>query len=148
MKNYLTTREGSSPFGLFGELESFFSPFRTEDVHVLATDVKEYPTYYLLEVEIPGMVKGNADISYENGYLTVAATKTDENDGTLGKWRYIKRERTVGATRRFYVGDVNDADIKATYNDGVLYVSVPKTERGGETVKKIQIHHPGDPIKD
>ena len=148
MKNFLSTRDSkANPLSLFSELESFFTPLRAEDYHTLSTDIKEYPSYYLLEVEMPGLVKGNADISLENGYLTVTATKTDKNDGTVDEWRYLRRERTVSATRRFYVGDVDEGEVKATYNDGVLYIHVPKPEKEIKTAKRIEIHHPNDSVE-
>ena len=62
---------------------------------MLSTDIKEYPSYYLLEVEVPGVTKGNVDISVENGYLTVAMTKTDKNDGTV---EFYKNDVYVGST--------------------------------------------------
>ena len=84
MKNFLLPRDGkTNPLSLFSEFEGFFSPFRADELHSLATDIKEYPSYYLLEVEMPGMSKGSADISMENGYLTVSISKTDTNCSTI-----------------------------------------------------------------
>ena len=149
MKHFLTTRDSrDNSLGLFSEFDNFFTPFRFEDFRVLSTDIKEYPSYYLLEVEVPGVTKGNVDISVENGYLTVTMTKTDKNDGTVDSWKYLKRERNVSATRKFYIGDVSVDDIKATYNDGVLYINVPKEEKETKSLKRVEIHHPGEEIKD
>ena len=95
----------------------------------------------MLEIEIPGISKANVDLTVENGYLSVSFTKTDKNDGSIDEWKYLSRERIVSATRSYYIGEVNDTEIKATYMDGVLYVHVPKrVDEKGTGSKKIEIH--------
>ena len=124
------------------DADGFFSPFSVFEGNVMRTDTKEYPECYLFEVEVPGISKNDIDLTVENGYLTVSSVKTDKNDGTLGDWKYLRRERLSGATRSFYIGDVNESDIKATYTDGLLYINVPKKNAEGEkdSSKKIEIH--------
>ena len=143
MKNYLTPT--GNLFGSNGWLSDFdglFSPFFAGENNVLKTDVKEYPSHYLLEVEVPGISKNNIDISVEGGYLTVSSAKTDRNDGTTGDWKYVKRERSTSATRTFYIGDTAETDIKATYTDGLLYINVPKPAANASegAPKRIEIH--------
>ncbi|MBQ9481472.1 MAG: Hsp20/alpha crystallin family protein [Clostridia bacterium] len=142
MKNYLTPLGGRiDNGGWLSDLEGIFSPFSPFENNVMRTDMKEYPSYYLIEIEVPGISKSDIEITVENGYLTVSSVKTDKNDGTLGEWKYIRRERFAGATRSFYIGDVGEDDIKATYTDGLLYVNVPKKNASGtDTAKKIEIH--------
>lgn len=141
MKNYIipATRRNAMQ-GIFDDFDTFFSPFFGE-TPVMKTDVKEYPDHYLLEVEVPGIAKKDVEISLSDGYLKISSVKTDENDGTLGDWKYLKRERAVGASRSFYIGDVNEGDIKATYTDGLLYVNIPKCTEGADAApRKIEIH--------
>ena len=143
MKNYLTPT--GNLFGSNGWLSDFdglFSPFFAGESNVLKTDVKEYATHYLLEVEVPGISKNDIDISVDGGYLTVSSTKTDKNDGTTGDWKYVKRERSVSATRTFYIGDTAETEIKATYTDGLLYINVPKpaASSAAAATKRIEIH--------
>ncbi|MBO4365889.1 MAG: Hsp20 family protein, partial [Eggerthellaceae bacterium] len=49
--------------------------------------------------------------------------ESEENTGT-----YLRRERFTGqCSRQFYVGDdIEEADIKAKFDNGTLQVSVPK----------------------
>ena len=143
MKSYLIPKSGAfTDGGLLSDFEGLFAPFSAFESNAMRTDIKEYPSYYLLETEVPGISKTDIDILVENGYLTVSSAKTDKNDGTLGEWKYLRRERFTSASRSFYIGEINDAEIKATYNDGVLYINVPKKnpEFSGEGAKKIEIH--------
>ena len=71
--------------------------------------------------------KENIKIIYENGYLTIKASKThlSSNPNT-----YIRRERFFGEIKRsFYIGIKKEADIKATYINGILQISFPKEEK-------------------
>ena len=53
---------------------------------------------------------------------------------------YIRRERSMFASRSFYVGDkVMEEDIKAKYNNGVLSLIVPKQKPKELTSHKINI---------
>ena len=109
MKNYLVARNNPlADAAWFNDFEGLFSPFSTFDNNVMRTDLKEYPDFFLLEIEIPGTAKNNIDISVENGYLTVSSEKTDRNDGTVNEWKYLRRERLTSASRSFYIGDVNE----------------------------------------
>jgi len=141
MKNYLMPNSyTNSGVSIFDGFEELFKSIGNERGRLLATDVKEYPTHYLLEIEVPGISKNNIDLTVENGYLTVSSTKTDKNDGTVDDWKYIRRERAVSAVRSFYIGE-NDCEVKATYTDGMLYVHVQKCPvEDGSNAKKIEIH--------
>ena len=106
--------------------------------HVMKTDIKEMNNGYELIVDLPGFKKDEVHAALENGYLTISASKgldkeeKNEKDGT-----YIRKERYSGAmSRSFYVGDeLKQEDIKAKYEDGILKLSVPKSEP-----KKVESH--------
>ncbi len=142
MKNFMIKDTGSFNFPLWGDWDGFFPSNSFGEGALLRTDIKEYPTHYLLEIEVAGISKNNIDLSLENGYLTVTCTKTDKNDGTVDDWKYVRRERAVSGKRVFYIGDVCENDIKATYTEGVLYIHLPKRVDDGDcsTLKKIEIH--------
>ena len=54
--------------------------------------------------------------------------------------RYIKRERSVYASRSYYVGEnIREEDIKAKYQNGVLNLFVPKQKPKEITTHKISI---------
>ena len=118
--------------------EFFNDSLPKHPVGTMKTDIKESEDKYSLEIEMPGYDKSDVNISLEEGYLTVSATKKYENDDTNNK--YIRKERFFGTTSRsYYVGDVDKEKIEASYKDGVLLIDLPKEEKKVEEKKFIQI---------
>ena len=98
--------------------------------HMMKTDVHEHDTGYEIDIDLPGFKKDEIQLSLENGYLLVEASKGLDKDEKDKKGKLIRQERYAGAMQRsFYVGEeVTEEDIKAKYEDGVLKLSVPKKE--------------------
>ena len=127
---------------IFGEdlFDSFFEDFArpTRNVarynapaaNVMRTDVKETETGYELDVDLPGYKKENVQAELKDGCLTVAAKTEQNKDEKDENGKYIRRERYSGTcSRSFYVGeDIEQTDIKAKFEDGILKLSVPKKE--------------------
>lgn len=97
---------------------------------VMRTDVKESDNGYELHIELPGFRKEDVQAELKDGNLTISAVSKVENDQKDENGKYIRRERFYGnCSRCFYVGDaVEQEDIKARFEDGVLKVFVPKKE--------------------
>ena len=96
----------------------------------MLTDIKEHDDHYDIEVDLPGFHKDQINISLENGYLTVSAHKSiDEND-TTSSGTLIRQEKTYGTlSRSFYVGEgINQEDIHAKYENGILALTIPKVD--------------------
>ena len=115
--------------------EDFARPMRTASrynttIGIMRTDVKESDTGYELDIDLPGCKKENVKAELKNGYLTINAETSQNNDQKDENGKYIRRERYYGTcSRSFYVGeDVLQEDIKARFEDGILKVSVPKKE--------------------
>jgi HSP20 family molecular chaperone IbpA len=64
----------------------------------------------------------------KDGYPTVSAEKKLEENEKDSEGKYIRRERYTGnQSRSFYVGDgIHEDDIKASFQDGILRLDVPK----------------------
>ena len=94
------------------------------------TDVKEFSDRYEMGLELPGHKKEEIQADLKDGYLTINAEHIEPNEQTGETGRYIRRERFTGkCTRTFYVGDdVQREDIKASFEDGILKVVIPKVE--------------------
>jgi HSP20 family molecular chaperone IbpA len=107
--------------------------------HCMRTDIKEGDQGYTLDIDVPGFAKEDIKISLENGYLTVEASKDESKEKKEG--HYLRKERTFGsAARSFYVGDdVAEADVKASYDKGVLSLFVPKQGTNVKAKKFISI---------
>ena len=120
----------------------FFGNGNTSRANVMKTDVKESDDAYTVDIELPGFKKEDVSVRFENGTLTVTATKADSSDQKDEKGAYVRRERYSGScSRSFYVGeDIKKNDISAKMADGVLTLTIPK--KGKEEIeasKLIQI---------
>ena len=113
-------------------LENFFN----ENIN-MKCDIYEKDDKYFIEADLPGVNKENINISYSKGYLNIKTTQKDEVQEE--NKTYIRRERNYKKLERnFYVGDVDETKIKATYKDGILNVTIPK-QKDNNTNKRISI---------
>ena len=97
---------------------------------LMKTDVHENEQGYEVDIDLPGFKKDEINLSLENGYLSVSAAKSLDNEKKNIKGKVIRQERYSGSMQRsFCVGDeINEEDIKAKFEDGVLKLTVPKKE--------------------
>ena len=117
----------------FFEGDDFF-PVR-RDSAIMKTDIKENDKQYIMKIELPGFKKEDISINYENAYVTINASRKSEETED----KYIRKERSEEYSRRYYVGHIDSSEIKASYEDGVLKLEVPK-ENPNDGKKGIQIN--------
>ena len=98
------------------------------DGTLMKSDVKDMDDHYELDMDLPGLKKENVKIQLKKGTLTVEATADTNNDEKDENGKFIRRERFQGScTRSFYVGDrLEQENIKARFDNGVLKISIPK----------------------
>ncbi len=119
------------PFGslsLFDELwpSSFLAA--GERPYTPAMDVVESDTDYKVRLETPGMEKDNIKIEFENNILTVSGEKRVEKEEKSEKLYRVER-RYGSFCRSLRFTDVEGDKITAGYKNGVLEVTIPKTEK-------------------
>ena len=95
---------------------------------IMKTDVKETDTGYEVDIDLPGFKKEDVKAELHDGYLNISAKKSNDNDEKDNDGNIIRRERYSGScSRSFYVGDdIKQEDIKASYNNGELIITLPK----------------------
>ncbi len=98
---------------------------------LMKTDVRENEGNYELDIDLPGFKKDEISLTLDNGYLIVGAAKTVNEDEKDSKGKMLRQERFSGAMQRsFYVGDALDEnDVKAKFEDGVLSLCFPKEKQ-------------------
>ncbi len=98
---------------------------------VMKTDVRELDNGYEVDIDLPGLKKDEVRIDLKNGYLTISASKGLDKDEKDKKGHYIRQERYTGqCSRSFYVGEkVEPKDVHATFEDGILRLTLPKVEQ-------------------
>ncbi len=105
-------------------------------VNVLETDAD-----YRIELAAPGLEKENFNVTVEDGFLYIAAEKKQEVEEKEGD-RFTRREFNYASfQRRFKLPEVADeANINATYANGVLTVILPKLEEAAtQKAKAIEV---------
>jgi HSP20 family protein len=102
-----------------------------------ATDLIESETHYILRADLPGLSEDDVNIELDHNVLSVSGERKSEHQDR--KQGYYRVERTYGSFRRsLRLPDGIDAGaITATFDKGVLEVSVPKPEQAKP--HKVQI---------
>ena len=119
-------------------LEDVFGDFLSKDTNNFICDIYEKEGKYFIEMDTSGFTKEDIKIESDRGYLTVSVSKNNEINEE--EKNYIRRERsTRQISRSFYVGDVDTESIKASFNNGVLVIEVPKEEKiDSKRIKQIE----------
>jgi len=123
------------------DYDSFFSDFFPEgfDGKIMKVDVRENENAYMLDIEIPGVQKEDIKLITNDDILTINVKREDNISSTNDK--YIRKERKFGSmSRSFTIRDIDNERINAKYENGVLYVSLPKiTQAQLDRTKMINI---------
>ena len=113
----------------------------TDDVVGLRVDVAETEGEIQITTDLPGIDEADIDVSLVDDMLRIRAEKRSEEEtkGDEKKWHVV--ERSYGKFERaIRVPSGIDADsVKATFDKGVLTVSLPKPPASTETPKKIAV---------
>ena len=120
-------------------LDDLFDNFFASEENKLKCDIYEKDNCYCLEMDIPGFKKEEIKIECNKGNIVITAEKEHtENEQDENK-KYIRRERTYGKYQRsFYLGEMEENNIEASFKDGTLKIVVPKVEPK-ETKKYIEV---------
>jgi HSP20 family protein len=95
---------------------------------VPAVDMYEQDDKYVVKAELPGMKEEDVDVSISGDRLTIKGEKKAETE--VKEENYYRSERSYGSFFRS-IDLPSDADpnkIDASYDDGVLEITIPKTE--------------------
>lgn len=96
--------------------------------NALALDVYENDDAYIVQTDIPGVSAEAIDVQLHENILTISAETSNEDGEERGNT--IVQERRFGKfsrSLRFRV-PVNSEAVEADYTDGVLTITVPKSE--------------------
>jgi len=104
-----------------------------------AVDVTETDKAYEIAAELPGMSDKNVEVKLADSVLTIKGEKQEEKEEK--KKDYYLNEHNFGSFQRaFQVPDGVDVDkIEASFKNGVLTVTLPKSAQAQKTAKKIDV---------
>lgn len=127
-------------FSSFFESEPFFNSdwvgSKLLARHIPSANISETNGEFNIELAAPGMSKDDFHVTCENGVLTISAEKEEEKK--KNEKNYTRREYNYSSfSRSFTLPDSVKADeVKAKYENGVLKLTVPKTEAAKKQSKK------------
>ena len=104
-----------------------------------SVDVRETDQAYMVTAELPGLEQKDIELNLRDNVLTISGEKRQEkSDGDNGR-SYI--ERTYGRFERIIpLGADVDADrVEATFKNGILTVTVPKSPQAQDKARRIEI---------
>ena len=93
-----------------------------------ALDVYEEKDRFVVKAELPGMKKEEIEVSFQDGSLSIAGERQSETKHEDAE--VYRAERFFGRFQRTVTlpASVATDQVKASYKDGVLTVTLPKTE--------------------
>jgi HSP20 family protein len=108
-------------------------------------NIKENNTNFIIEIAAPGLDKENFEVAIEESQLTVSCKSENisENNAseTAENIKFTHKEFNFSKfTRTFTLPDtVNKEDIKASYVNGILSISLVKVEDKKEIKRMVEI---------
>ncbi len=132
---------------LYKEMDSLFQNFIGDEGRLSQTDfvphvnIAETEAAYEVTADLPGLKAEDVNVELHEGQLTLSGKRHFEKEET-GK-TYHRIERRSGEFRRVVTlpAAIDESKITADFNDGVLKVSLPKSEKVKPT--RIQIKGQG-----
>ena len=93
-----------------------------------SVDVAEHDNEYVVKVELPGVSKDDVNITMQDSVLTIRGEKKEEKETKESSYHRV--ERSYGSFQRSFTlpTTVKSDKVNASYKDGILTISLPKTE--------------------
>jgi HSP20 family protein len=115
-----------------------FHPFR-ESIWAPALDVKETKENILVSAELPGLTAKDIEVSISGDLLTLKGEKKQEREEKEESYHLVER-RYGSFTRSIRLtAEVDAQNVKASHKDGILTITLPKSEKAKEKQIKINI---------
>jgi HSP20 family protein len=130
--------------GLFNDtwdrlFDPFFDALPSRTNRTPAIDVKETDDAYSLEAELPGITEKDIEVKLEGNMLTLS-TKEEERKEEKKDNYLLKERKSYRFSRSFVVPeDVNAEKISAEFKNGLLTLSLPKSEKAKPKLLEIKV---------
>ena len=135
-----------NPFREMEQLEKNFlrDPFsyffRHEDLAEFKTDVLDEGDHYELEADLPGFQKEDIKLELKGDNLVISAERHSNAEEKNKDGKVVRMERSYGSYQRsFNVSQINTDHIRASYDNGVLKLMLPKLQTEIPASRVLQI---------
>jgi HSP20 family protein len=100
----------------------------TRSPRFMPMDLYKVDDHFVLTADLPGVDPGSVDVNVDHGTLTLTAHRSARSEDGV---QWLANERFAGTYRRqLSLGEgIDTAKIAATYENGVLTVTIPLAER-------------------
>ena len=97
-------------------------------LNVPPVNIMETETTYEVELSAPGKSKEDFNIELDENVLTISSEQKNESKTEDG--RFTRKEFSYSSFRRAFTlpETVNEDEIRASYDNGILRISLPKRE--------------------
>ncbi|MEW6184488.1 MAG: Hsp20/alpha crystallin family protein [Thermodesulfobacteriota bacterium] len=114
-------------------------PIFSESVWAPTLDVKETKENIVVTAEIPGLSAKEVEVAISGDLLTIKGEKKQEKEEKDESYHLIERRYGSFSRSIRLTTDVDSKNIKATQKEGVLTITLPKSERAKEKQIKINV---------
>ena len=106
---------------------------------VPAVDVVESDKDFRITAELPGLGRDDVDLNLSGNMLTIKGEKKEQREEKAAN--YYVSERRFGSFRRSFElpPTVKRDGIEASFDKGVLTVTLPKTTEAAQQTRKIEV---------
>lgn len=150
LERWFDRRQQLSPFRDFSQVQESFDRLFNEFMNLKKTnglqefgfspscEIAEEGNNYVMTFDLPGVKKDQVKVEADNDQLTIRAERKDEKKSESKK-KYLSEVYYGSYARTFTLpGPVDEKKIQAKFENGVLTVTVPKTE--SLKAKQIPVH--------
>lgn len=104
-----------------------------------AVNIKESDDSFEVEVAAPGKAKEDFNIELDNDVLTISSETKKEDETSSENGRFTRKEFSYSTFKRAFSlpESVDSSKISASYNNGVLMISLPKKEEAKIQAKRM-----------
>lgn len=103
-----------------------------------AMDLSETDNAFEIRVDAPGIAPEKFDIQVQGNSVTVSGKREEEHEEKGKTFHRVERRKGTFSRTLTLPCDVNEDEVAAQYTDGVLTLTLPKSEKS--RVKKIRVH--------
>jgi len=149
MFNYLNLKDMThikrhAAYGFPTFLDQCFKPdflggTEFQKTKVPAVNIKENETVYTVELAAPGLKKDDFIIEVDKNLLTISSEQKSEQNEQDENGKYSRREFSFQSFKRSFnlPETINEDEIKAIYENGLLIVQLPKKEEALPKAKRL-----------
>ncbi|MDE2030473.1 MAG: Hsp20/alpha crystallin family protein [Alphaproteobacteria bacterium] len=102
-------------------------------------DVKEDDKAFHVTADLPGLTEKDVEVTFDDGILTIRGQKKIERDEKKDTWHITERSSGSFARQLSLATAIDSSGIAATFEKGVLSISLPKMPQEQASARKIEI---------